>query len=658
MGLKELFSTKKSGEKRKLGFYVLLFITINSILGSSLFYLPNLGVISSGAASIIAWIAIFIIAVVIMAYIGELVVLHPSSGGTYEFCKRAYGRFGSFIAGWLIWIAGNFGMALNIVAAAQYFIPEQLGLQLVFAAIWIIVLNYMAYRSIDAGATMLVVFGVIATFVVLLMTLPAFIDIRALFGGSLQSVFSFDLLQPFFRHEGLGILSYMGLSLLLISEAFLGFEVVTYMSNEVRNKRELPRVLVWGTVISGVIMSIYVFSSLGVVQYHDYVNNLRPFAVHAFNTMGAIGQSVVVFGMYLVIIGAAAAWPIAGSRLLRAMAGDKLFLKHFAESHPKHGSPYRAVIFQAVAVALFAWFIFRGSIVGWQDSYRSIYLIYVLISLVVLSLILLSVPILRKKESHLKREYKAPLGFVGPIALVVLFIVLIVNWFLIEGGVATALLLLAGSFIIFGLPVYFFVEMLYNSKAIVGVNNWLAYVSVFGETIFFPFTIRGRFVREMGNLTGHRILEYGCSVGSLTKKLAHKVGSHGRVYATDISEHRVKVAGQRTKKHRHVSVHHHPHLHDFRLSLPEKVDHVVSIGMLSYMQKPKRVLSKIAENMEKGGEVIFIDYDKFFWLIPNVKWVENDVQLHKIFHDAGFDVQVHRKNSLFWQYIIVKGKKR
>ena len=177
MGLRDVWTylttdPKKAppGQRRiKLTYSVVLFILINSILGSSLFYLPSLGVISSGAASIIAWIALFIIASLIMLYIGELVALHPSSGGTYEYCKRAYGRFGSFMAGWLIWIAGNFGMALNIVAASQYFIPQQTQfaflMRIGFAVIWIIVLNFMAFRGVDAGATMLVVFGMIATFV-------------------------------------------------------------------------------------------------------------------------------------------------------------------------------------------------------------------------------------------------------------------------------------------------------------------------------------------------------------------------------------------------------------------------------------------------------------------------------------------------------------
>ena len=652
---------QKSLTPRKLGYGLILFILINSILGSSLFYLPSLGVISSGAASIFAWIALFIIAIFVMLYMGELITLHPTSGGTYEFCKRAYGRFGSFAAGWLIWLGGNFGMALSVVAAAEYFIPAQTQygfiIRLVFAAIWIIALNFMAFRGVDAGSTMLVLFGFIAVIVVILMTLPSFLDIPGLFQGVFQSPFNSQFMQPFFLHEGLSILSYLGLSLLLISEAFLGFEVVSYMANEVEKPKELHKVLFAGMAISGILMTLYVFSSLGTVSYTDYVQNARPFAVQALNTMGELGQTIVVFGMYLVIVGAAAAWPITGARLLQAMAKDKLFLGHFAVLHPKHGSAYRAVYLQTIMVALFSWFIFRGYLVKWGNPYRSIYLIYVVISLIVLSLILLAVPILRRKEKDLERPYKAPFGTIGPILLVTLFLVLIGNWIRIEGSIAISILKMTGSFVIFGLPMYFFVEMLYSEKSIRGVNEKLSFLVLWGEKLFFPFTIRNKLLKDMGDIKGKKILEYGCSVGSLTRKMAPRVGPTGRIYATDLSLKKVEITGKRTKEHAHVSTHHEKSLDNFTVSLPEHVDGVISVGMLSYMQKPEQILTTLGKHVKKGGEVVFLDYDKFFFIIPNVQWIKDTKELIAMFKRAGFSVTVEKKYSVLWQYIIIKGTK-
>jgi len=647
---------------KKLGFAALLFIAINSILGTSLFYLPGLGVATSGAASIIAWITVFILAFFVVLYMGELITLHPTSGGTYEFAKRAYGRFGSFATGWLIWLAGNFAMALNVVAAAEYFIPGRpeggiLMLRMIFAGIWIIALNFMAFRGVDAGSIMLMTFGIIATGVVFLMTIPSFIDFPSLSSGVLQSSFNFTLLEPFFQGKGVAMLPALLISLFLISEAFMGFEIISYMANEAKNPKKLHKVIISAIVICGVIVTVYIFSSLGTVPYGEYISDARPFALQALNTMGLTGQDLVVFGMYLVIVGAAAAWPITGSRLIQAMARDKLFIKHLAVLHPKHKSPYRAVYFQTFAVGLFAYLLFWGYQSGWKDPYRTIYLIYVLLSLLVISLILITVPILRRKEKELERPFKAPLGTIGPILLVTIFMGLIGNWIWIERNVATTILSMAGSFILLGIPLYFMVEMFYNPKSIVSVNEKLSTFVVLGEKIFFPMTIRNAIFKDMGDLHGKTLIEYGCSIGTLTKKLADKIGPTGRIFATDLSLTKVKAADKKTKEHAHVSVHHHPHLHDFTLKLPHKVDGVISVGMLSYMQHPQQILKSLAGHVKKGGEIVFVDFDKFFYFIPNVKWIQNDQQLKHIFHQAGFAVNVERKRSLLWQYIIITGHK-
>jgi basic amino acid/polyamine antiporter, APA family len=645
---------------KKLTSPLIVFILINSILGSSLFYLPSLAIATAGSASIIAWAALFIVALLVVLYMGELIVLHPTSGGTYEFCKRAYGRFGSFIAGWLIWIAGNIGMALAIIAAAQYFIPEQTKaafyLQMGFVALWIIVLNFMAYRGIDAGATMLFAFGIITTITVTLMILPSFIDFPALFSGTFRSSFNTQYLNPFFREEGFNLLKSLGVSFLFITEAFFGFEVISYMANEVQNPRKIPKLLLIGMGISGIITVIYFLSSLGTIPYETYVTTLRPFAEQAFNTMGNVGQNVVVFGMYLVIIGTAAAWPITSSRLIQAMSKDRLFIEYFSKLHPKHNSPYRAVIFQTIIIFLFSWILFRGYGVGWNDPYKTVYLVYVVLSLFVLSLILLTVPILRKKEANIPRLFKAPFAKAGPIIFIILLIVLVVNWISVEGSFAYGILRLAGSLIIIGIPIYFLVEMFYNKRALLSVDKFLSHFAILGETISFPFSMRKKILKDFGDLSNKTILEYGCSVGTLTKKIASKVGK-GKIYSTDMAFHKVKICSKRTQKFKNVTVHHHPHMHDFLLKLPQKVDGVISVGVLSYMQKPVKLLTSLSKNVKKNGEIVFIDHNKFLNLFSNINWFKDDNHLRQIFRKAGFDVQIEHKQGFISKYVIVTGKK-
>ena len=661
-------SLKDATTSNKLSNGVILFILINSILGSSLFYLPSLGMKSSGPASIIAWAAVFLLAAGIMLYITELVGMLPTSGGTYEFIKQAFPRSTAFMGGWLIWLAGNLGMALNIVAAAEYFIPETsisaFWLRVIFSAVWIIALNYMAYHSIDAGASMLVAFGFFSILVVLVFIIPSFINLPTLFTQQIfTSPFDISRFSPFFVHAGnWGVFTHLLLSIFLLLEAFFGFEAITYMANEAKNKKDLPKLMFKALGICAVLVLLVIITSIATVSYTDYLTDARPWAVQALNTLGTLGQQYVVFGMYLVIIGAAAAWPIASSRLLQAMAKDKLFPSHFAALHKKYNSPYRAVIFQTIMITLFTWFIFQGYLLDWGDPYRTAYLMYVLLALFVLSIILFTVPILRNKLPNVKRPFKAPFPKIGPIILVSFFTILIFNWFTIEGSAAISIINLAISFALLGFPIYFIVEMYYDPKAINSINELLSYTAVIAEKLHLSSQIHKSILKKLNQqnigLKGKIIMEYGCGIGTLTKQLANCVGNKGHVVAIDTSKHNVATTKEATIHLKQVHTIHDQTLNDFKIKLPSKAHYFISIGMLSYMQNPKLIIHKITNQLHKGANIHIIDYDKFFGFIPNVEWIESEKVLKEIFASAGIKINVTRKRGLLWTYIIIDGVKK
>ena len=243
------------------------------------------------------------------------------------------------------------------------------------------------------------------------------------------------------------------------------------------------------------------------------------------------------------------------------------------------------------------------------------------------------------------------------IVIVTFFIVLIVNWVSIEGNLALSIIKLAASLIVLGIPFYFLVEMFYDPKAIVKVNGILSYFVVISEKISFPISIRNNILKGLTNLQGKVVLEYGCSVGSLTHRLADLVGPRGRIIATDIALHNAEIADKRTKHLDHVFVLHNNDLEDFKLNLKYQVDLVISIGIMSYLQNPEKVFTSLARQVRRGADIIFIDYDKFFYFIPNVTWLKDDQQLIAMFRKAGFSINVERKRGLLWTYIVIKGKR-
>ncbi|MBW2999567.1 class I SAM-dependent methyltransferase, partial [Candidatus Woesearchaeota archaeon] len=213
------------------------------------------------------------------------------------------------------------------------------------------------------------------------------------------------------------------------------------------------------------------------------------------------------------------------------------------------------------------------------------------------------------------------------------------------------------AFLLIGFPVYFLLEMYYDERVIRKVNDALAIFARLTEKVFFPVKVRKTMISLLGNVKNKHVLEYGCNVGTLTLYLAKAVGPKGKVFATDESEHALKILEKRVNKkgHKHVRI---------LLDQPNKVhpkiphiDAVVSAGMIGYLQKEKKVLKELNKRLRKGSKIVFLDYDKFFEVIPNIEWLSDDKCIKDVFKSSGFKVAIIRRNGLAWQYIYIYGFK-
>jgi len=626
---------KMAGLKKVLSFRVILLITINSIMGTGIFFLPAVGAKAAGPASIISWILLSLVSIYIAMCFGELTSMFPKSGGVYEFCKQAYGRFFSFIIGWMTIIAGNITIAMLVVGAIQYLMPVgSVLLKIGFSLMFIFAFNYIAYKGMKTSAVMLITFAFITLGTILSLAIPGLFKLQA---GNFS---------PFFVFPVSGLL----LTIFLIAETFFGWETATFLAEETKDgAKVMPKALVYGTIVIAVICLVSVVSSLGVMPWKIFGESSTPLADLAIVHYGVGGSDVFAILVYLAIIGSVAGWIVSAPRLLLAMAKDKLFLVQMAKIHPKNNTPHRAILFQTILTTILV-------IVG-AGSYMTLLHLLVPMVLVMYSFVLLSVIILRYKKPKIRRYYKAPFGKVGPI-LVVLFMLFLVGMWLTETHGALGILKLGVSLIILGIPIYFLIEMYYSSEAIKRVNEILSYFLVIFEHLLFPVSLRKKVFLMLGELKGKKVLEYGCSVGTLTRRLAKKVLPGGKIYACDIVERNIKIASRHLKRHKHVRFFHHGHLDHFKtgVKLP-KFDVIVSTGVLSYLQKPERVLKHLGEKIKKGGRVVFLDYDKFFYLIPNVPWISDKKKLKRMFKRAGFKVSVVKKRGLLWKYVFIHGEK-
>jgi basic amino acid/polyamine antiporter, APA family len=623
--------------KRVLGFWTILSLAVASIMGTGMFFSVSVGSKIAGPGFIIAWVLLTLVGLYIAAFFGELSAMYPRAGGIYEFSKQAYSRVASFMVGWTAWLIGNIGVALTVVAAIDYIMPghEAWAIKLLVSVVFIILLNVIAFYGIEASAFVLVLFAIVAFTIVISIVVPGTLEFNS---ANLFPLLPFGISSVF-------------LAMFFLSESFFGWESVTYLAEETKNpERVIPKALLWGTVIVGLMGTSLAVVSLGIVKWDFLAQTSAPLSFVASTIFGEGGVKFVSFGIFVTLIGSAAGGIITMPRLLLALARDKLFISQLAEVHPTYNTPHKAIIFQTILSIV----IFLMAFGRYEQLLNMVlpigFLLYFFTILIVFKL--------RVTHPHANRPFKVPFAKFGSIAISTLLAVLLYMWMLLEPG-ALHSFSLALSFILLGIPIYLLLEMYYDPEEIIRITDSLAYFTLWLEAILLPPKVRKNIMFLLGKVENKNILEFGCSVGTLTLQLAEAVKPNGKVFATDLSKKEIDITKKRMLKHGHfhvISLHDEHQINRVHPYIPH-VDAIVSVGMLGYLQDTKKVLTEMKHLLPNGGRVVFVDYADFFGIIPNVEWLSNDANISKAFKDAGFSVFVRREKGLFWNYVYVYGIK-
>jgi len=632
--------------KKVLSYRTILLITINSIIGSGLFFLPAIGAKYAGPASVISWIVLSVTAIYTAMVFAEMVAMYPKSGGIYEFTKNAFGKLTSFVIGWIAWIVGNVTTAMLIVGAIQYLLPlndiTNLTLKLIISLFWVFIFNFMAYKGMKTSSFMLVTFAIITLGIILMLIIPSlmFLDISKL--------------QPFFIYDGFWKnFASIFITIFFISEAFFGLESVMFLAEETKDpEKVLPKALIRGTLIIAVLTISLVVVSLMVVDYKTFSSVNAPFAYLAGTLFGNLYRDIIVLGTYLVILGAAAGWVVTGPRLIISLTRDKLFPPKFGAMHPIYNSPFNAIKFQGLITSTLIIIGFVG------NGYKTLLATLIPLVLVMMSIASMSILILRIKKADLPRPYKAHGVFVLVPLLICFNIFLIITWLIIENH-AWSILWLGSSLILVGFPIYFFLETQYNPKSLLKIKDSFIFLENIFIRIIIPSGLKEKIINLLGDIKGKKIYEYGCSIGGLTENLVEETGKEGLVYATDFSQKRVEITKIKIlKKGGKILTAYYDEDHHMRIhpSIP-KVDAIVSIGGLSEAQDIDNILSEMNERLSLGNKVVFVEYDKIFYLMQNINWLSSDSLIKHIFRRNGFLVNIEREWDKFWEVVIISGKK-
>jgi basic amino acid/polyamine antiporter, APA family len=618
--------------KKTLSFKVILLITINSIMGTGIWFLTSAGAKHAGPASLLSWGILSIISVYIAMCFAELTSMFPKAGGVYEFAKQAYGRFWSFIIGWTTSIAGSVTIAMLLLGALQYLIPIEYAFTYIPVAIALIVLfSLVAFRGMQTSTFVLVTFALITLSAVIAIIIPG--------------VFNLNIsnLNPFFVFPSMSVV----LAIFFIAETFFGWESAIFLAAETKNpSKVMPKALVYGTIIIAVLSFFLAFTAMGSIPWADYANSIAPLKDLGTIHFGSTGGIIFAVLIFISVIGATAGWIVTAPRLLMSIAEDKLFFTQFAKIHPKHKSPYVSIAFQVLVVSTL---VFVGA-----GSYETLLHMLIPLILVVYSAVLLSVVILRFKKPDMVRPYKVKFGKVGPL-ITILFMVFLLVMFIKETHSALDILRISAGLVAFGIPAYFAIELFYDKKYVTLRRNLMAKLAHHYHRFPLPKPTFNKIMSLVGPFNKKTaILVYNSPMGTFTQRVVKSKMKFRNIHIANQSKEEIKIFKEKVHE-KHVETH---LVRSFGIPHVGKVDSFVSFNDLGYVKNIERFVHEVKKVLVKNGKFCFYVKSSLLNMSPNAIEVEDKKKMISIFKKEKLAVTYSRKKRLFKTEIFMYGKRK
>jgi APA family basic amino acid/polyamine antiporter len=386
-------------------------IVISGTIGASIFIVPAdvLRAVPNPALALLLWVAVGGITLMAGLACAELGAMYPEAGGQYVFIREAYGRFASFLYGWVLFTAGNSGALAAMAISSAIFLgrafpqfdadhvvltPGLFGRHLditrgtVFAVIAVIVLTAVNLRSVKIAAWLQNV-----TAVAYLAALGLIVMIGLVFGHGSWSHFR--------ALTGPGVapvtVSGLGVGMIALFYSFDGWEFLSWVGGEIKNPgRNLPLGLILGILL--IIVTYLLANVVFLYALPPDVLSRQPAVADAAMTAlfsHDVGRWVSLF-IAAISFGAASVVVLGGARIYYSMALDGTFFRGMGRIHPRWKTPATALIAQC------AWVI----VLIVSGRYEQLYTCFIFMMTVTYALTVGAVFILRRTQPDRPRPYR------------------------------------------------------------------------------------------------------------------------------------------------------------------------------------------------------------------------------------------------------------
>lgn len=342
---------------RTMGFKEAVSIGLGGMIGGGVFSL--LGVVAgfAGPAAILSFLLGGIFCIFLGYCYMKLALKYPSAGGSFSFCKAAFGEYLGGFFGWLLSIGYLTVCSLYVYTFGSYFVhsilPEGSApwliklLQSVFSVLLVAAattVNLIGAKEAGLSQLIIVAVKVIILVVFIGITLP-----RAITHAS-------ENLVPFFP-EGSGALdnAFIGISLIFVGlsnllSAFQGLELIPNTSEEIKKPEENISKSIYATIIVSTVIYLFVsFCTLAGTSYLNFTGENADqaefaLAIAAEPVIGQAGFILIAFGALFSTASAFNASLYGSSRVIYVMARDGVIMTIFKKLSRKARVPFVSII--------------------------------------------------------------------------------------------------------------------------------------------------------------------------------------------------------------------------------------------------------------------------------------------------------------------------
>lgn len=411
-------ATSKAGFKQEIGLFGGVSILGGIMIGGGIFYLGSYVLMRTEfnlGLSLLCWIIGGVVTLLGGLCFAEMGAMIPKAGGMTVYLNTAFHPVLGFLNGFNSWVISGAGS----IAAGALALTAIFGLTGVTGKIVasLVIVAFTAYNllGIKAGSMFQNVTMVAKLIPIAIIMVSAFALGKQTPDLSLTAGIS-DVSVP----NMISMIAFATLATLWAYEGWINLNTVT---EEMKNpKRNLPLSLIiaiGGITVLYTLFNLAIYKVLPLDQIKTLIGeeNFYLGTEVALQLLGSAGGVVVIVGMVISQLGSINGMVMAFPRYYYAMAEEGHFFKSFAWLHPKYRVPTVPILCQCcITIALI-----------WLRDLNQLTSLVVFSNMIFNVLVVIAVPVLRKKMPNAERPYRVWGGLPTIYITIAIYFALMLN---------------------------------------------------------------------------------------------------------------------------------------------------------------------------------------------------------------------------------------